>query len=379
MSIVSKIILPKKTIGIIGGNHISRFLSLSAKKMGFNIAILDPSEQCSASSVADTHIIRRYNDEVGLLELSLKSDILTYEFETIDSQVLRYLSSETHLSQGTLGLEITQDRMLEREFLNDHMINISPYTSAVLISDIKEAGSNLGYPLVVKSVRRSVLSDLSIIIRSEGDINQAVPLIQQGACLVEPLLKIEKELFISVGINKEGDYTLFPIVETKHGSDGKLKEVYAAYDMLSEDLENQITIIAKVIASELSVTGVVGIALFLTNEGNLYVNEISTRPQDAGCFALDSCNFSEYDVHVRGLTNQPLPEICQFIPSISIMITHENIELVLLIMKKKKNWHYYFYYEQISTDFMGQLGHITILSENFAETKQELRYLGLIN
>ncbi|MGX7013248.1 ATP-grasp domain-containing protein [Vagococcus silagei] len=375
---LSKVILPNQTIGIIGGNHLARFMCFSAKKMGCRVIALDPDINSAASSIVDEQIVGNYNDGFGLLELIQKSDIITYESELADAQTLDYLKAKTKIPQGVFGLEVTQDRRLEREFLNHHLINISPYTVAYLISEVREAGRSLGYPLVVKNIHRDVLIDSHYVICSEAEVDKAVPFVQQGGCLIEPFLKIQRELFITIAVNKKGDYTLFPIVETKHGKNGELKEVYASYDDLSEDLENQIVLIGKVIASELNTSGVIGVELFLMENGNLYVNEISTRPHEAGLFTMDSCNFSVFDTHIKGICNLPMPEICQFIPSISIMISEENVSLITSLMTKKRNWHYYFYKPQNLISAHTQIGHVTILSDNFAETKQELKYLGLI-
>ena len=45
-----KMILPGKTIGIIGGGQLGRMLAMSAKEMGYKIAVLDPSDTCCANS-----------------------------------------------------------------------------------------------------------------------------------------------------------------------------------------------------------------------------------------------------------------------------------------------------------------------------------------
>ncbi|MGO3732127.1 MAG: 5-(carboxyamino)imidazole ribonucleotide synthase [Vagococcus sp.] len=366
-------IVPGQTIGIIGGQHVSRLLVLSAKKMGYKVGILDPMTNCPAGQVADWQIVADYNDEAGLLKLSKRSHVITYEFENIDVNALEYLEKLVYIPQGTFGLSITQDRLLERQFLDNHMINIVPYETAVLISDIKEATTNIGYPCVLKSIRRYSEDDLIVKIESEGDIDKAVPLIQQGPCIVEAYVSLQKELFVTIGINRNGEYTIFPIVETIHYKDGRLKKVRAPIDIVGLDdlLENQIHLIAKVIASELNVSGVVGIEFFLTEDGNLYVNEISARPHESGTYSMDACNFSEYDVHVRGICNWSMPKVEQFIPAIMFNITSDNYLDVLKNIPKKRNWHYYFYDYPSDTHTL-KLGHITVLSDNIEETIQDV-------
>ena len=41
---MTRIILPGKTIGIIGGGQLGRMMALVAKEMGYKIAVLDPTK-----------------------------------------------------------------------------------------------------------------------------------------------------------------------------------------------------------------------------------------------------------------------------------------------------------------------------------------------
>lgn len=373
-------ILPGSTIGIIGGRHISKMLVMSAKKLGFKVGILDPMESCPASQVADWHILADYNDGSALLDLAKKSDVITYETENIDVRALEFLKDYVLLPQGTFGLTVTQDRLIEREFLDSLSINIAPYETAVVISDIKEAAGIVGYPCLVKSTRRYQEEELIVKINSENEVDLAVPLIQQGACMVEAVVPLKKELFVTIAVNQNGEYTLFPVVETFHYSNGQLKKVKAPIEIidLDETVSNQMELIAKVIASELGVSGIVGIEFFLTEEDNLYVNEVSSRPHESSSYTLDACDFSEYDAHVRGVINWPLPKVEQFKPAVTFNITKENRKLVESLIGSKKQWHYHFYqYPEDARVF--KVGHVTVLSKNLEETIQDIKNTGLID
>ncbi|MEG2707657.1 MAG: ATP-grasp domain-containing protein [Vagococcus sp.] len=376
---MSEIILPGSTIGIIGGRHISKMLTMSAKKYGFTVGVLDSMMDCPASQVADWHIQGDYNDERSLLELAKKSDVLMYEARNIDINAIKFLQEIVPVPQGTFGLAITQDRLIEREFLDNHSINILPYETAVLISDIKVAAQIVGYPCVVKSTRRYGEEESIVIIDSEKDVDLAVPLIQQGACLVEAYIPLKKELFLSIGINQNGEYTLFPIVESTHTKQGELKKIKASIDIqdLDDSTINQIELIARVIASELHVSGIVGVEFLINESGNLFVNEISSIAHEAATYSLDACDFSEYDIHIRGVCNWPLPKVTQFIPAVTFNVTEKNEDVALFLLSKKKQWHYHFYQYPKAEQTLIK-GHVTVLSRNIEETIQEIKHAGLL-
>ncbi len=71
-------------IGIIGGGQLGKMMILEAKKMGFYVTVLDPTEECPCHSICDEHIIADFNDREAIRLLASKSDVITYEFEHID-------------------------------------------------------------------------------------------------------------------------------------------------------------------------------------------------------------------------------------------------------------------------------------------------------
>ena len=376
---LSERILPGSTVGIIGGRHISKMLVMSAKKYGLTVGILDPIKECPAAQVADWHILADYNDESALLELAQKSDVLIYETRNIDVTGIDFLKEVVSIPQGTFGLGVTQDRLIEREFLDNHSINILPYETAVLISDIKEAAQIVGYPCVVKGTRRYGGEEGIVVIENEEEVDLAVPLIQQGACIVEAYLPLKKEFFLSIGINQDGEYTLFPIVENVHNKSKKFKKIKAPIEFqdLDEATINQIHLITRVIATELNVSGVVGVEFFMTESGNLFVNEISSIAHESSSYSLDACDFSEYDIHIRGICNWPLPNVNQLLPAVTFNITDDNYDLILFLLGKKRQWHYHFYQYPKEVDVPVR-GHVTILSKNIEETLQEIKHAGLL-
>jgi len=85
---------PPSTIGIIGGGQLGRMLVLDAKRMGYNVIVFDPKPNSPAGQVADEQITAVYGDLTALRNLAQKTDIITYEFEHIDVELLKILENE---------------------------------------------------------------------------------------------------------------------------------------------------------------------------------------------------------------------------------------------------------------------------------------------
>ena len=110
---MTRIILPGKTIGIIG-RPLGRMMALAAKEMGYKIAVLDPTKHSPCAQVADIEIVAPYDDLKAIQHLAEISDVVTYEFENIDYRCLQWLEKHAYLPQGSQLLNTTQNRFTEK-------------------------------------------------------------------------------------------------------------------------------------------------------------------------------------------------------------------------------------------------------------------------
>ena len=127
INLTNKVILPGQTIGIIGGGQLGRMIALAAKAQGYRIAVLDPTEDCPCAQVADIAIIGPYSDIDSLQKLAEVSDVITYEFENIDADGLRWLSENAYVPQGVRLLEVTQNRVTEKQAIVEAGVEVAPY------------------------------------------------------------------------------------------------------------------------------------------------------------------------------------------------------------------------------------------------------------
>ena len=81
-------------IGIIGGGQLGKMMIQEAKKLSFHITVLDPAPDCPAHSICDEHIVADFDDRDAIRHMAEKCDVVTYEFEHIDAQVLTELEGE---------------------------------------------------------------------------------------------------------------------------------------------------------------------------------------------------------------------------------------------------------------------------------------------
>ncbi|MCI4060626.1 5-(carboxyamino)imidazole ribonucleotide synthase, partial [Bacillus cereus] len=74
---MTRINLPGKTIGFIGGGQLGRMIALAAKEMGYIIAVLDPTKHSQCAQVAVIVFVAQYDDLKAIQHFAEISDVVT--------------------------------------------------------------------------------------------------------------------------------------------------------------------------------------------------------------------------------------------------------------------------------------------------------------
>jgi len=138
-------------IGIVGGGQLGKMMAQSAQRMGFQVAILDPDEDCPARFVAHQFINAQFSDIDALNQLGDISKVVTYEFENIDAEQLEKLSNQFNIPQGSQTVALLQDRLTEKQTLESANVQIVPFMEVKSTEDLNEAIETIGYPFIIKT------------------------------------------------------------------------------------------------------------------------------------------------------------------------------------------------------------------------------------
>ena len=114
-----------KILGIIGGGQLGMMLTEAAKKMPeyvSKIIVLDPNQNCSAALVGAEQIVADFKNKDAIIQLSEKVDIITYEIESGDSDVLKSVENNAEINPSPETLKIIQDKFLQKTFLQNNNI-----------------------------------------------------------------------------------------------------------------------------------------------------------------------------------------------------------------------------------------------------------------
>ena len=374
MIILSNLISPGKMIGIIGGGEIARMMALSAKKMGYRIGVLDPEKDSPAAQVSDWQMIAQYDNQEALMDFAMKCDVITYEYDNIDADAITKIKKTVSVPQGAELLSITQDRLLEKAYLEASNINLAPYETIVTIEDIKGAIDGIGFPCVLKTISERHNGKDRFVLQSEEDILKAAYLLKRGTCVLEAWIPFERELSVMVVRNQANQVIVFPVTENIHRDRTLHESIVPA--RVNHYVEEEIERIARTMAEKLELVGVLGIEMFITSSGTLYVNELIPRPHHSGNYSMEACSLSQYDAHIRAICGWPLPEMELLSPAVMTTILAEHEEAAKIQIQLKPNWNFYYYGKDNA--IKGQkIGHITVLTEDVEKTLATISDTGI--
>lgn len=370
MTTLSKQIVPGSTIGIIGGGQLGRMMAFSAKERGYRIAVLDPVEDCPTAQVADFHIKADYDDTLALKALAAKSDVLTYEFENVDAEAIKQIEETVAVPQGTDLLLITQNRLQEKEFLNDSLVKIADYAKVDTEEELREALKEIQYPSVLKTIRGGYDGKGQCVLRSEADIEEAKEILEHGRCVLEKWLTFQKEISVMVVRNARGDISVFPAAENIHVNNILSKSIVPA--RVSDSVHQTAREMAETIAEKLNLVGALGIEMFLTQEGTIYANELAPRPHNSGHYSIEACSHSQFDMHIRAICGYALPKVDLLKPAVMVNVLGEHLDQARELNETKPFWHIH-EYGKAQAKSGRKMGHITILTEDIEAVLNEIK------
>ena len=290
----------KKRLGIIGGGQLGMMITEAAQNLSDEISeitVLDPTENCPAAQAGAKQIVGDFKDELAILKLAEQSDIITYEIESGNTDVLSKLKAEIEPSPSTLG--IIQDKFSQKTFLSENELPVSQFYEITSLDDLHEKINELGLPVLLKSRRDAYDGRGNFKIASENEIEKAYQHFDGKSLMVEKFVDFKMEVSVIAIRNTKGKIATYPLVENIH-EDNILKMTIAPA-RVSDDVISDAGEIAKKTMEVLKGAGVFGIEMFIDQNDEILINEIAPRVHNSGHHTLQSCKTSQFEQHLRAI------------------------------------------------------------------------------
>ena len=291
-----------KILGIIGGGQLGMMLTEAAKKMPEYISkviVLDPNENCSASLVGAEQIVADFKDKDSIINLANQVDIITYEIESGDSDVLKSVENKAEINPSPETLKTIQDKFLQKTFLQNHNIPVPEFIKVENIEEVKEGLKKFGYPALLKARRDAYDGKGNFKIDSENEIQTAYDYFKGQKLMLEKFVPFKMEVSVIASRNTKGEIKTYPLVENIHERN-ILRETIAP-SRTSNEVSEKAGKIASNTMDVLKGAGVFGIEMFVTQNDEIVINEIAPRVHNSGHHTLQSSKTSQFEQHLRAI------------------------------------------------------------------------------
>ncbi|MDC0968404.1 5-(carboxyamino)imidazole ribonucleotide synthase [Alphaproteobacteria bacterium] len=337
-------------LGILGGGQLGMMMCQAAKSIDISTIIYSDSLDSPAINFSDSHFIDKYDNFLKIEEFVNECDVITYEFENIPYETLKYIKSKINVFPSPEVNNIIQDRLSEKNYIDSLKIPVVPFVKVNNQSDLDSA-SNDYFPAILKTRKLGYDGKGQQVINEKKDILE----IASGQYILEKKIKLKQEISVITVRYQNGNMYSYTPIDNAHKNQILNKSISPA--IISKTIEQKSLEWSKKIISNLDYIGVICVEYFISEEDELFVNEIAPRVHNSGHLTIESYNISQFESHVRAVCN---------IDSIEPKMMHssemENIlgeDIFKYRMKEFEHNSYFHDYFKEEAKTGRKMGHIT--------------------
>lgn len=350
-----------KRVGVIGGGQLAWMMSGAAEKLGVELVIQTPNTDDPAVEIASEVIYAPVDDATATATLAQRCDVITFENEFVNLDALAPIAATGVCFRPRLEvLSPLLDKYHQRCYLQQINLPVPKF------STLEDISPSPQFPLVLKSRRHGYDGQGTFIIQDAASLQQTLDSFagKQTSFLIEEFVPFVKELAVIAARSPSGEIITYPVVETQQEKQ-VCRRVIAPADITAK-IAAEVEAIARTLLDNLQAVGIFGIELFLTNDERVLVNEIAPRTHNSGHFTLDACETSQFEQHLRAVSNLSLGSSdLRCLSAVMVnLLGYENAENDYLVKRQQlaqlPQAHVYWYGKKRSR--LGRkLGHVTVL------------------
>ena len=307
-------------VGIIGGGQLG-MMTIEAKfpSLPVEFVVLEQSADCPAAPISNQFIAGSLKSEADIRTLAEASDVLTWEIEHINVDALVQLEKEgkTIIPKPSV-LQTIQDKGIQKQFFQQHNIPTAPFALCDAQTITEALLSQFPGEQIVIKTRTGGYDGKGVAILNKSEALQSMPF--SGNILIESFVPNALEIAVIVAIAQDGSHAVYPAIEMYFNPKSNLVEFLFSPARISTELEKKIQAIGLQCVQKLNSPGLFAVELFLTENQEIWVNEIAPRPHNSGHHTIEGCHCSQFEQFLRILSGAPLGDPSLIQPAAMINI-----------------------------------------------------------
>ena len=349
-----------KILGILGGGQLGRMSAQAAQKLGIKTVIYTPDEGSPASQVADETIVAAYDDKSALEAFASKVDVISYEFENIPIETVRFLQKLKAVYPDDKLLEIAQDRIKEKRYLNDTEIETAQWNTALNVSDIENCFKDwVSDEIILKTTRFGYDGKGQVRVSIDTPLQDVLDRFNGAPLIAEEIINFACEVSVIIARDQFGDIQTYGPVLNEHKN--HILDKTTAPAPVDRNLAQKALEMTTKLAENVNLIGVLALEMFVTKDGRILANEIAPRTHNSGHWTIDACAVSQFENHVRAVCGLPVLPPAQHSPAMMINLIGEDVN-DLSAYESQENARIHLYGKDTVKPGR-KMGHVTILQD----------------
>jgi len=350
------LLAPGSTIGILGGGQLGRMLAVAAAQLGYKVHIYAPDAESVAAEVTAHHSQAAWDDEPRLAAFAAACDIVTFEFENVPVDTVRFLSGHVAVHPGAAALEIAQDRLTEKNFVADLGGRTAPFAAAASRAALDEALAAIGAPAILKTVRMGYDGKGQARLASAADADAAWDAIGGHSAILEGFVAFEHEFSVILVRGIDGEVRTWDSTVNVHEA-GILATASLPPPQIVVDQQDEARAMMQQVAEALDYVGVLTGEFFATADGPVF-NEMAPRVHNSGHWTIEGAVASQFENHIRAIAGLPLGSTAtRALPVVMRNLIGADIALIPALLADE-NCHVH-HYSKTEVREGRKLGHAT--------------------
>lgn len=300
---------------------MAKMTAQAAQRMGLRVAVIEIGADSPAGLLTKLEFSGGWGDRQQLDDFIKASDVVTLENEFINPDVLESIAEHRLVFPTPDTMRLVQDKLRQKITFSDVGIPTPHFEEISSKQDLLNFGEKYGYPFVAKTRTHGYDGYGNATIKRDTEIDMVWRRFMEGETqrplLAESFVVFAKELSVMVARNKRGDAVVYPCVQTIQ--QGHICVSVLAPAPIEEHLRVRAQEIALQCVETINGVGVFGVEMFLTPDDQIVFNEIAPRPHNSGHYTIEACHVSQFENHVRAVTNMPLGSAEMRVPAAAMI------------------------------------------------------------
>lgn len=291
-----------KTLGIIGGGQLGRMICFYAQMMGLRTVVFTDQKDSPASFVTNQTIVGDYLDKIVLKKFCDAIDFATFEFENIPLETAEFVTQNSQLYPNVETLKITQNRILEKNFLNENQIKTAEYKVINNFDDLKK-GLEIFKKAILKTAIMGYDGKGQFVLEDIESAQKIYENVKNYPLILEKFCRFDDEVSVIVARSKSGEIKTYDPLTNVHKNGILQRSFYPSKLSLPQKIKTLKT--ATKIAEKLDLVGIMAVEFFIV-DNKILVNELAPRPHNSGHFSMNASITSQFEQLIRAITGMAL-------------------------------------------------------------------------